>query len=231
MLGYQDHRMRHQPNAIHDKIDGVNQLSSLVALRALVRRFWNRHSRAGPFVLNLTDMHKSNIFVDNDWNITGLIDLECAPVRPIQMMSVPFWLTDRGKDQLVGSKLDEYKVQYDEFVEIFEEEEEARQLGNTHSQELREDWSSGRLWYTMALDSINAFPALFDHHLQPRFYAKQFLMGTQGLTLARLWDESAEALIDKKVEDDARYEERIREIFAAAARATGNEVTEEKRSR
>jgi hypothetical protein len=32
--------------------------------------------RHGPFPLQLTDLHASNIFVDEDWNITCLIDLE-----------------------------------------------------------------------------------------------------------------------------------------------------------
>lgn len=30
----------------------------------------------GPFLLQLTGLHASNIFVNNDWNVTRLIDLE-----------------------------------------------------------------------------------------------------------------------------------------------------------
>jgi hypothetical protein len=35
-----------------------------------------RERRNGPFYLQLTDLHASNIFVDENWNIAYLIDLE-----------------------------------------------------------------------------------------------------------------------------------------------------------
>jgi hypothetical protein len=71
--------MRHQPNSILSEEDGIYQLSALVGLRDLLPRFWDR-SASGSFVLDLADLHQSNIFVDEDWNVTRLINLEFAPV-------------------------------------------------------------------------------------------------------------------------------------------------------
>lgn len=82
MLAYQDHRLRFQPNSILGRPDGVFQLSALVALRALLPVFWKQDVRDDAFVLTLPDLHQSNIFVDDDWNIVGVIDLEFAPVQP-----------------------------------------------------------------------------------------------------------------------------------------------------
>ena len=103
--------MRHQLNSVLNKADGIYQIGALVGLRALLPRFWNVESRNGPFVLNLIDMHQSNIFVDDDWNITHLIDFAFAPVCPVQMAGVPFWLSNHDVDDLHGpAELEEYKA-------------------------------------------------------------------------------------------------------------------------
>jgi len=72
-------------------------------MRALLPRFFTTQSDSGPFVLSLPDLHKSNIFVDDDWNVTGVIDLEFAPVVPQEMVMAPAWLTDCGVDELEGA--------------------------------------------------------------------------------------------------------------------------------
>ncbi|KAG9676627.1 hypothetical protein KCV03_g2198, partial [Aureobasidium melanogenum] len=228
-LSYQDHRMTHQMNAILDEDDGVHQLSALVGIRALLPHFWNLESRKGPFVLSLPDLHASNIFVDDDWNIVGIIDLEFAPVVPIQMVQVPHWLTDKGVDELHGPELDIYKRHYDEFENILEQEEETLARDHSYSQRLRREWETGRMWYVMALGSINAFPGIFEQHLQPRFFEKDFETHIQGKPLSRLWCEDVDSFIAKKLRDYETYKDNVRNIFAAARREqhiSGQEVTE-----
>jgi hypothetical protein len=122
MLHYQDNRMRYQPNSILSEKDGIYQLSALTGLCSLLPQFWNC-SPSGSFVLDLADMHQSNIFVDDNWNVTCLIDLEFVPLCPIQMVDVPSWLSGRGVDEFDGPDLKEYKLLYDEFVDILEHEE------------------------------------------------------------------------------------------------------------
>lgn len=224
MLAYQDKRMRHQLNSILSIKDGIYQLSALAALRALVPRFWDQRSRNGPFILTLVDLHQSNIFVDDEWNVTRLIDLEFAPVRPVQMTQVPSWLSNRGIDQLEGPPhLEEYKSLYDEFVAILEKEESAGHHTTTLSQKLREDWSTGRMWYSIAMDSINAFPLLFSQHLRPKFF-NNFQKDTDGAALAQLWDEKVFEFIDEKVKDQQRYVENIGQIYAEARARESEEV-------
>lgn len=139
MLTYQDNRLRHQPNSIISKDDGIYQLSALTAFRALLPRFWRW--RDAPFVVNLTDLHQSNVFVDEDWNITRVIDLEFAPVRPLQMARVPSWLNSRSIDELTDTHLEEYQALYDEFVKVVEQEENHfGQQDHTLSRKFREDW-------------------------------------------------------------------------------------------
>jgi hypothetical protein len=225
LLSYQDLRLRHQPNAILGKGDGIFQLSALTALRALFPKFYNQTSRNDPFVLTLPDLHQSNIFVDDNWNVVSVIDLEFAPVQPLQMVGVPHWLSGKSIDELIGPELDEYQVLYDTFVSILREEETAKQQGHSFSERLKEDWHSGRMWYNAALKSSNGFPIIFEQSLQPRYYPS-FEPDAEGVTLMRLWGEDCEEFIAGKLRDKAKYVERIRAIFAEAEAAAAGEKHE-----
>jgi hypothetical protein len=212
MLAYQDNRLRHQPSSILGRPDGIFQLSALAALKALQPVFWRQHMQDNTVVLTLPDLHQSNIFVDDDWNIVSVIDFEFAPVQPQNMVGVPHWLSGKGVDELVGPDLDEYKELHDRFVGLLEEGETARQQDHTFSQRLQDDWHTGKLWYNAALRSSNAFPLVFEQHLQPRFHPK-FDPDVEGVALMRLWGQDCEEFIAAKLQDKARYEERVRAIF------------------
>lgn len=69
-------RLRHQPNAINSLENGFYQTSALMVMRSVWSCFFRRDIFRGPFFLNLTDLSQSNIFVDRDWNVKCLIDLE-----------------------------------------------------------------------------------------------------------------------------------------------------------
>jgi hypothetical protein len=66
------------------------------------------------FFVTLTDIHQSNIFVDKNWHITYLIDMEWACTRPIEMQHPPHV-------DLINYA--EYTAMHKEFMEAFEEEE------------------------------------------------------------------------------------------------------------
>lgn len=162
------------------------------------------------------DMHQSNIFVDGNWNITSLIDLEFASVKPLGMTRVASWLADCGVDQIEGEKLEEFERLYHSFVDVLEQEEKARQLPTSYNQSLRETRETGRVWYTTALESLNAFPGIWEQHLQARFFPEAFELEGEGMALARLWGEKGdlEGFIERKLQDDERYRGRVREVFA-----------------
>jgi hypothetical protein len=225
LLAYQDARMEHQPNSILDRDDGVSQLSALVGLRALFPKLFNAHLSRGHFVMNFTDMHQSNIFVDKDWNITRLIDLEFAYSCPVELVHVPPWLTGRGVDQLHGPDEERFKLRYDDFVEAVAEEERAKQQGDALSQRLREDWSSGRYWYLLALSSINAYPSIFNRNLRPRYY-KDFQFETDAWPLAQLWSENVSEFINAKVDGMQAYNDKVRQVFHEVAESQGVTVVE-----
>jgi hypothetical protein len=46
------------------------------------------------------DLYQNNIFVDENWYITLLIDLEWACSLPIEMLYPPYWLTGMAVDRI-----------------------------------------------------------------------------------------------------------------------------------
>lgn len=101
-----------------------------VLLRALahhyVRRNERRNERNGPFFLQLSDFHASNIFVVDEWNVTCIIDLEWLCSLPVENLSVPYWITGRAIDGIKGGHLVEFEEALGggEFMEVFAEEED-----------------------------------------------------------------------------------------------------------
>ncbi|EFY90683.1 hypothetical protein MAC_03263 [Metarhizium acridum CQMa 102] len=63
-----DNRLLYQQNAITSRDDALYQMTSLAAARAIFPQMFRRDFFYGPFVFTLTDIHRSNIFVDEDWN-------------------------------------------------------------------------------------------------------------------------------------------------------------------
>ncbi|PNY25627.1 Uncharacterized protein TCAP_04425 [Tolypocladium capitatum] len=93
MLSLHENRFLSNLNAVIDEYDCRTQMADQTFLRALSHNYIKRERRNGPFLLQLTDFHASNIFVDEDWNITCLIDLEWMCFLPAEMIDVPYWVT------------------------------------------------------------------------------------------------------------------------------------------
>ncbi|KFZ20088.1 hypothetical protein V502_03366 [Pseudogymnoascus sp. VKM F-4520 (FW-2644)] len=156
IIGIHDNRLRHQPNAIKGVEDYIYQASALTAMRTVLPSFIKRECR-GPFLFTLTDLHQSNIFVDKNWNITAVVDLEWASTRPVEMLRTPTWLTSKACDEIAEEGQEEYAKAQADFMGIFTAEEE-----QTHSSDdgkpllsavMKQNWGKGIFWYTLALAS------------------------------------------------------------------------------
>ncbi|OAQ79337.1 hypothetical protein VFPFJ_09823 [Purpureocillium lilacinum] len=89
MLIFHDNRLLSQPNAVYSGDDCRAQMAVKTLLRVLSHRHVRRYLRSGPFALQLTDLHASNIFVDEEWNVTGLVDLEWICALPLESGDAP----------------------------------------------------------------------------------------------------------------------------------------------
>ncbi|KAL1960681.1 hypothetical protein VTO42DRAFT_6511 [Malbranchea cinnamomea] len=93
-------------------------------MRGRLHHSISRQHRNEPFVLTLTDLHPSNIFVDDGWHITAFIDLELACPVPIELQIPPYCLTCRTIDDIEhGEHLETFEAIVTEFIDTFEEQE------------------------------------------------------------------------------------------------------------
>ncbi|TWU77001.1 hypothetical protein ED733_007536 [Metarhizium rileyi] len=126
--------------------------------------------RHGPFFLTLTDLHQSNIFVDEQWNIKAIIDLEWAHAKPIEMQVPPYWLTSRAADGFNDADaIAEYDAILEEYLAIYAEEERRRNGVVVEAPIKRHVWKSGSFWYFHAVSIPKGMFNLFNRHIQPLF--------------------------------------------------------------
>lgn len=216
LLACHDNRIRHKPNSILSNADAQAQLSALTVMRAVMQHFTSRSLRHGPFALMLTDLHQSNIFVDNDWNITSLIDLGWACSLPVEMLHPPYWLTSRSIDDITeDDDLAAYRKRHGEFMAILEEEEQRVDMGSTDiSSTMRAGWDSGNFWYFSALRSFKGLYNLVIQHIQPRYGAPRVDDWEDFERLvAPYWAPGTSEFVSEKIGERDRYLERVKQLF------------------
>ncbi|KAF2150709.1 hypothetical protein K461DRAFT_314663 [Myriangium duriaei CBS 260.36] len=220
LLHVLDNCLRHQPNSIHNEYDGKWQMAALAGMRTVLPLFTNRELRDGPFVLTLTDLHQSNIFVDDEWNITKLIDLEWACSRPIEMLCPPLWLTDQGPDEIINDDPDElYPAMHREFVDVLRQEEIARYNSAECADLMTSNLKSGAFWYLNALlYDLSTMVAMFSVGLSPTLTWED-PEGDKHFddTASLFWDRQSIKFLGDKIKEQEAYNERLRQIFADAA--------------
>lgn len=118
ILSFYDSRLHHQPNSVNHLEDGFYQTSALMVIRSIWSCYFSRELLRGPIFLTLTGIHQSNIFVTDEWNVTRFIDLEWACSQSLEMIHLPYWLTDQAIDSI---KSQEYEALHKEFMDALEE--------------------------------------------------------------------------------------------------------------
>lgn len=121
MLRFRESSFSAQPNAVNDEDDCHLQMLRMILLRLLKPQLVDCHSKE-PFVLQFTDLHSSNIFVDDKWKIVAFIDLEFVCALPASMMIVRYWLSVDAID-LVFDHVEAFRKMHDSFLRTFRDEE------------------------------------------------------------------------------------------------------------
>lgn len=210
-LTFHDHRFLSQPNAVYSDNDCRGQMAVKVLLRVLSHDYIKRELRDGPFLLQLTDFHASNILVDEQWNVTGLIYLEWICALPPEMLEVPYWLTGCAIDQIKGEKLDRFAQVRREFMREFKEEEQATKAKHsiTLSNVMQDMWESKGVWFWHCVSSVNAMYFLLGTHLYP---PKSLSLEAERF-VSRFWCRDSEDVVRKKVADKEAYDDELRSLF------------------
>lgn len=212
ILSFHESRLRHQPNSVLHLEDGLYQTSALTVMRSIWPCYFSRKFLRGPFFLSLTDIHQSNIFVDEEWNIKCFIDLEWACSRPLEMIHPPYWLTNQAIDLI---SLDEYRALHEEFMAVLEVEEMKMSSDSPlvlHSA-LQESWDKGTFWCSLALNSPTALFKIFYDYIQPRFSRADNGDTKFWVVTTPYWSFNAFDFIKQKVNDKKQYDIALEEAF------------------
>ncbi|KAG9250627.1 uncharacterized protein F5Z01DRAFT_629100 [Emericellopsis atlantica] len=203
-------RLLHQPNTVATEIDWQFEMGGLVAARAIFPKMLQNDLRSGPFVCSLTDLHRSNIIVDDDWNIMRIIDLEYACSWPLEFQHPPYWLGGQCADEIDQTS---FSPHHDRFIQILEEQEELLALRTPRklSSVMRHAWASGVFWLALAIQDPIAFSSIFWYRILPYQFQLTIDHTTDFTLLADLsgWAH----ILQKKLQDHDQYSKKLDNLF------------------
>lgn len=218
LLEFQKARFQALANSVSSREDCESQMSVWVVFRAVADYFRNLHrgededSNNGPFRLCLTDFNAANFYIDKDWNITVMYDLEWIVALPLSMHEPPHWLTWKPLGQYAGKHFDEFSAARDGFMEVFRAEEKAQSQGcdsTPISNAMDASWASGRYWFNTSLLSVNGLHLITQYRLRQVFGLEEPV----GREYWRLWAPNAEAVAQQKVRDRMAYVTNLAALF------------------
>lgn len=216
LLNGHDNRFRFQGNATFDQEDARGQATILVLMRAIFHKFTNRDIH-DHFVMQLTDLNASNIFVDEHWNIKYIIDLEWASSLPLKDLLPPSWLTGRAVDDIEGPGFEEFKKSYTKFANIFEQEESGifsyHERDNlSHATIMKRSLENRQYWYSRALRTPKGLFTLFTTHIETLYEEvkpRELLFES----VSTYWTPGMTDFIDSTLKRYDNYRHEVREIF------------------
>ncbi|KAL3493488.1 hypothetical protein BJX62DRAFT_235315 [Aspergillus germanicus] len=172
ILDGHDNCFRYQANAAFDENDAKSQAVDLVFMRSTLSQITDRSLRDGQFVMHLTDMHMSNIFVEKDWNIKHLIDPEWACSVPLEHALALHWLTDKGVDEPSGAEYEKFEKHYRLLTDAIRKQETSALIqynGNEYSLATTMDRVFDNRHYWMPLQDLpNELLLLIWDFFEPR---------------------------------------------------------------
>ncbi|KAF5248946.1 hypothetical protein FANTH_5649 [Fusarium anthophilum] len=211
MISYHDNHFISQRN-VGDEVDCRDGMAMRTLLRGLSCKYLKKEFRNGPFALQFTDLHASNIFVDDDWNVTCLLDLEWISALPVEMLAAPYWVTNRKIDEVAEKEhFKEFNEVRQQFMRVFEEEEAKAESDTSLSRVMQETWNSKAFWFWHCVKSVDAMYWLMQDQICPQFGTKW--EPSISKELSKFWCEDSLKMVGKKVNEYKGYREELRDVF------------------
>lgn len=218
-------RFLEQPNAIVSRGDAQYQITGLATAKLILPQLLRDDLDAGPFVFALTDLHQSNIFVDENWNITCIVDLEFACSWPVEFYQAPHWLDVDFIDDVTPT---DFATRHADFVRHIEREEELQRFEDQSigtgterlSSIMQGSWDRGAFWVALTLRDPVSFAAIFFQRILKGYFnysEEQLEKAENHQFCCNLFRRDSPSIIDRKLEDQKKYLEELAEAFAEAS--------------
>ncbi len=113
-----------------------------------------------------------------------------------------------------GQHLETFHQLVLEYLEAFEQEERGIVGEALHQAPIiRKCWETGSFWYFHAINSPKGLCRVFTDHIQRRFCPQHCEMRIFDQVVAPYWGIGAAQEIERKIEEEERYKNRLREVF------------------
>lgn len=170
----------------------------------------------GPFKLWCDDLRPSNVLLDANMQIVGVIDWEFTYAAPVEFSFSPLWWLLLEQPEYWPGGIDNWTDIYDSRLKTFlkamtdvEDNAVAMDLleeSQRLSPKMKASWDSGDFWVIYAARKNFAFDAIFWRELDPRFF------GDPGVSQEDAWVERLdgmdepektrmEAIVERKMKD------------------------------
>lgn len=170
---------------------------------------------AGPFKLWCDNLRPSNVLLNADLQIIGVIDWEFAYASPAEFSAAPPWWLLLEQPEYwpdgIEAWTELYKCRLQTFLKVLVEREDALiqsgwlEEGQRLSGPMWESWRSGDFWVSYAARKNFAFDAIFWQKLDSRFFGSAGAPDDAWETRIELLDEKEqrfmESLVQRKLED------------------------------
>ncbi|KAM3515401.1 hypothetical protein MY11210_000963 [Beauveria gryllotalpidicola] len=215
-----DNRLLNQPNAVVSREDAWYQTTSLATAKLTLPQLLRQVFVNGPFTLALTYLHRSNVFVDGDWNITCIIDLEFACSWPMDFLQTPYWLHANFIDRILPDK---FASRHNQFMKYMKDEEQPKNYRGDEeplSSIMHQSWEKGTFWVPLALRDAVAYTTIFYQQILPNYFnfpTEELNDSAYTRFCCRFWSPNIPSVIDRKLRDRDDYLTRLKQAFADPA--------------
>ncbi|KAM3551241.1 hypothetical protein ARSEF4850_007974 [Beauveria asiatica] len=211
-------RFLEQPNAINSHEDALYQMTGFAGARLALPQLLREDLNHGPFVFALSDIHPDNIFVDENWNVTAIIDLEFACSWPIEFLQTPYWLGCEFIEHVLHTEFSARNTEFIEHIKRAEELQKCRNMGTESlSSIMQRSWNEGGFWVPLALSHPISFTEIFYERILKEYFgfiAEDFEPSQSFLFCSRLFRRNIPTLLARKQDDRQKYLDALAESFS-----------------
>ena len=170
----------------NDPIDDEDDCRKKYVARHLfleIARTFSKEHKSGPFPLYCDDLRPTNVIVDRDLNVQGVMDWEYCYAAPVEFTYCPPWwllLThpDDWQDGDMDDFLEQYMPRYRLYMEALRAEEdemiaEGELVEHQRlSTKMGPSLDSGQFWFCLAATSSFGFDDIYWKFIDPLCYGK-----------------------------------------------------------
>lgn len=174
------HLRTQRNDAVADEVDCRKKYVARHLFLKIARNFSTKYDN-GPFPLYCDDFRPTNVIVDSDLNIRGVIDWEYCYAAPAELTYCsPWWLLLKHPDDWTDLRafFQEYLPRHKLFIQVLQDEEnEMIQRGDISEHQrlstgMVQSLENGHFWFCLAATSSYGFDEIYWEFIDPLYYGK-----------------------------------------------------------